>query len=292
MTRDELVAGAFASIQKGSKSFRAASRLFDQRTREQAWLLYAWCRHCDDVCDGQVSGFPGGVKGSVSALREKSLAAVRGETIGELPFDALGQLLKERPIPVSLLNDHLEGFELDERQWQPRNEADLILYSYHVAGSVGCMMAIVMGVSPDDRETLERASDLGIAFQVSNIARDLREDLRSGRCYVPQDWLAEQGIDRSGLFQPQNRQALLTIAARLIDMVDRREESARSGVKRLPFRSRLAILAAARIYGAIGRRVRDLGDRAWDERVTVGRMKKLSFVFPSFAEAIYHGARS
>ena len=66
MRRDELVAGAFDAIQHGSKSFRAASRLFDRETRERAWLLYCWCRHCDDVCDGQVFGMGRMERGDVS----------------------------------------------------------------------------------------------------------------------------------------------------------------------------------------------------------------------------------
>ena len=292
MTREELVAGAFDAIQRGSKSFRAASRLFDRTTRERAWLLYSWCRHCDDVCDGQVLGFAGGVRGSVATLRDKTRLVVAGETIGELPFDALGQLLRERPVPANLIEDHLEGFTLDELGWFPRTEVDLVRYCYHVAGTVGSMMAVVMGVPPDDAETLERAADLGIAFQLSNIARDVREDLAAGRCYLPSEWLAEFGVEPAELFADANKPALLTIIGRLVTSVGLYEQSARRGVDRLPFRSRVAVLSAARIYGAIGRRVGQLGEGAWDRRVTVGRARKLAFLVPSVAEAMAIGRRS
>lgn len=291
MNRDELVAGAFAAIRGGSKSFRAASRLFDRTTRERAWLLYCWCRHCDDVCDGQMLGFAAGPPGTIARVAAQTARAARGEVIGELPFDALRQLLSECPMPQRLLDDHLEGFALDEFGWQPRTEADLERYCYHVAGSVGCMMAIVMGVSPDDEETLERAADLGIAFQLSNIARDVRDDMLSGRCYLPIEWLAEHGIERDRLFEPACEPALLTIVGRLVDKVAIYEESARRGVGRLPFRSRLAVLSALRIYGAIGRRVGALGASAWDQRVTVGKSEKLAFLVPSFAEAVALGRR-
>ena len=291
MTREEIVAGARDSIQAGSKSFRAASRLFDRTTRERAWLLYAWCRHCDDVCDGQVSGFGRGQSGDVAALREKTHRAVAGEDVEELPFRALGQLLRERPIPERFLDDHLKGFELDQGNWQPANEEELIRYCYHVAGSVGCMMAIVMGVSADDEATLGRAADLGIAFQLSNIARDIREDHEAGRHYLPADWLAEVGMEPTALFDAENSNALATLVSRLVERVERYEASARLGVGRLPFRSRLAVLSALRIYGAIGRRVAELGLAAWDERVTIGKARKLAFVVPSFAEALAAGRR-
>ena len=286
MTRDELVAGAFNAIQHGSKSFSAASRLFDRETRERAWLLYCWCRHCDDVCDGQVLGMGGIERGDVSQLRNKTDLAVAGELIGELPFAALRQLLVERPIPTHYLHEHLDGFDLDAAEWSPRNEADLIRYCYHVAGTVGCMMAIVMGVPADDQRTLDRAADLGIAFQLSNIARDIREDHENGRCYIPQEWLDELQIPRDRLLDSAHRSGLLVVVGRIVDLVDCYDASARKGVSRLSFRSRMAVLSAARIYGAIGRRVGQLGTAAWDRRVTISRTRKLGFLLPSFAEAV------
>ncbi len=286
MTREEIVAGARDAIQAGSKSFRAASRLFDRETRERAWLLYCWCRHCDDVCDGQTYGVAGGIRGNVSVLRAKTRAAIRGTPSPELPFQALSLLLSECPIPERLLEDHIRGFALDEAGWQPVTEEDLALYCYYVAGAVGCMMAIVMGVPADDEETLERAADLGIAFQLSNIARDIREDLEAGRCYLPAEWMTEFGVTPETLFDPSSETALTAIAERLVDSVEVYEASARLGVDKLSFRSRLAVLSALRIYGAIGRRVGQLGKAAWDERVTVGKMQKLAYVVPSFAEAV------
>lgn len=289
MSRAEIVAAARESIERGSHSFRAASKLFDTETRERAYLLYCWCRHCDDVADGQVYGFGSTARGNVSVLRGMTRRVIAGEPVDQLPFRALGQLLSECPIPDRFLEDHLAGFALDEMGWQPRSEEDLAMYCYHVAGAVGCMMAILMGVDPNEQETLERAADLGIAFQLSNIARDIREDQQAGRCYLPLDWLFEFGVEPGDLFEERHRPALAAMAQRLVDRVQIYEDSARKGVSRLPFRCRLAVLAALRIYGAIGRRVASLGSAAWDRRVSVGKTRKLAFLIPAVAEAISGG---
>ena len=103
--------------------------------------------------------------------------------------------------------------------------------------------------------------------------------------------MAEQGIGRTTLFAPENAAALTAMVSRLVASMEKYEGSARRGVGRLPFRSRLAVLSALRIYGAIGRRVGRLGSSAWDRRVTVGKMRKLAFVVPSFAEALGPGRR-
>lgn len=287
MNRAQLVATAGETIRQGSKSFHMASRLFDRRTRERAWLLYCWCRHCDDVCDGQALGFgTDRAQGTVAAVELLTRQVLAGERVGLLPFDALGTLLAECPVPHRYIDDHLQGFALDSDGWRPGDEADLLRYCYHVAGAVGCMMAIVMGVEPDEEETLARASDLGIAFQLSNIARDLRDDHEAGRCYLPAEWIELYGLDRRDPLRPDRRKGLVAVAGRLTDLALRYEASAHAGVAKLPFRARWAVLAAARVYGAIGRRVASLGASAWETRVTVPRRKKLSYLLPTLVEAI------
>ena len=286
MNRADLVARAQDAISRGSKSFRMASRLFDRTTRERAWLLYCWCRHCDDLCDGQEFGHAGSTgpaaMAEAVALTETVLA---GGEAGRLPFDALQTLLAECAVPHLYIRDHLAGFALDEQGWSPATEQDVIRYCYHVAGAVGCMMAVVMGVSPDDEETLERASDLGIAFQLSNIVRDIADDHRAGRCYIPGLWLEEAGLNRETLLLPENRARLVALAARLCALAERYEASARAGIERLPFRARWAVLAAAGIYGRIGRRVAALGPNAWDARVVVPRRTKARIMIGAFAAA-------
>ena len=279
MDRPALVAFARDSISRGSKSFRFASRLFDRTTRERVWLLYAWCRAADDLTDGQELGHsavarpdPATTQARLEALTAAALDS--GEAV-PLPFAALRQVARETAMPRQFITDHLAGFALDAADWRPDSEEDLLRYCYHVAGSVGCMMAVVMGVSPQDDDTLDRACDLGLAFQLANIARDVVPDAATGRCYLPRQWLDAEGIVEAELARPIHRAALARLAARLVQLSRPYRWSARIGAARLPVRSRLAVLAADGIYGAIGEQVFALGARAWDQRVRVSGAGKL-----------------
>lgn len=280
--RASLVAEAERIIREGSKSFRFASNLFDQETRERAWLLYSWCRACDDLADGQTLGHgavaPADPERRIAFLRDATNRALAGETVGVAPFDALRVVAAECRIPRRFVDDHLAGFALDAEGWRPQSEADMLRYCYHVAGAVGCMMAVLMGVSADDGDTLDRAADLGIAFQLANIARDLVDDHRVGRVYVPADWLGAGGLD------PADRSALAGIAERLAALAASYEASSRVGARRLPFRARWAVLSAAAIYGAIARKVVARGTAAWDSRTQIGKPAKLAFVVNALVE--------
>ena len=288
--RAALVAYARDSIARGSKSFAAASKLFDRTTRERVWLLYAWCRKCDDMADGQDHGGEMEAIADPSArlqtIRELTAQAVNGATTGELAFDCLGVVAQECGLTQKMADDVIEGFALDTIGWQPRHEKDLYRYCFHVAGAVGVMMAVVMGVSPVDEETLDRACDLGLAFQLANIARDIAEDGRAGRCYIPDDWLAQLDLEPGEHLRPHNRKKLALIGRWLADEAGQYEASARVGAARLPFRARWAVLSAAGIYGDIARKVRIAGEHAWDGRIFTSRGEKLRWVAKAFGDAI------
>lgn len=289
-SRADLVAAARTSIDKGSKSFAAASTLFDPVTRERAWLLYAWCRATDDLADGQEHGHGMALLEDapqrLALIRSRTEAALADERTGDPAFDALALVVAECGIPARYPRDLVAGYALDAEGFRPRSEADLYRYCYHVAGSVGCMMAILMGVDPEDRDTLDRACDLGIAFQLANIARDLGEDADAGRCYLPMDWLAEMDIPPGEELKPPYRDRLAVLATRLADRAEAHEASARFGAGKLPFRAAWAVLAAAGIYGDIARAVRARGARAWDQRVVTSKASKLGWVVRSLGQAL------
>ena len=142
--RQRLVEEAQRTIAAGSKSFRFASQIFDLKTRERSWLLYAWCRACDDITDGQTLGHDAvGVDDPaerIAFLRAQTDAALGGKSTGLAPFDALAMVAAETRIPSNLPHDHLAGFGRDAAGWTPTTEDDLLSYCYQVAGAVGHVM--------------------------------------------------------------------------------------------------------------------------------------------------------
>jgi phytoene synthase len=286
---DPLVEQSLRAIQRGSKSFALAARLFDPPTREGAILLYAWCRHCDDQIDEQTLGFQTGRPSAQSAadrlgaLERDTRRALAGEPVSEPAFAALQKVVRRHGIPDRHPLDLLKGFAMDVEGRSYKTFDESCRYCYHVAGVVGVMMAYVMGVGGED--TLDRASDLGIAFQMTNIARDVVDDAEVGRVYLPGDWLREAGVPPGKIARSEHRPALFSVAARLLDEAERYYASAEVGLARLSFRSAWAVAAARRVYRDIGRLVRERGPRAWDRRVSTGRRRKMFLTLAAAGDA-------
>src|SRR5690606_33303900 len=189
------------SIEKGSKSFRLASRLFEPRLRDDVWLLYAWCRHCDDEIDGQDHGFAladvdeAERRRRLARLRRLTQQALGGEPVENPAFAAFARVARHHRIDPNWPLELLDGFAMDVDAARYACIEDTLRYCWGVAGTVGVMMAQIMGASTP--ETLRRAQDLGLAFQLTNIVRDIVEDAGAGRVYLPADWLAEAGVAAS-----------------------------------------------------------------------------------------------
>lgn len=261
---------ASTTMKQGSKSFAAASRLFDPATQRSALLLYTWCRHCDDVIDGQALGHNGHAPSAAEALtrleglKDATAAAYRGEPMSDPAFAAFQAVAQAHGIEQRHAFAHLEGFAMDVAGRRYETLDDTLEYCYHVAGVVGLMMAQVMGVTAP--ATLTRACDLGLAFQLTNIARDLVEDARVGRCYLPAQWLREMNLCADTLAAPAHRPALAVLAKRLVDAAEPYYTSAIAGIGALPPRSAWAVATALEVYRAIGLKVRAAGAAAWDRR--------------------------
>src|SRR3954469_12446038 len=277
--RPDLVAQAEAVIAAGSGSFAAASRLLAPAARESAVLLYAWCRHCDDLIDGQRLGHGRSFgcdapQEILALLRDRTRAVFRGETPTDPEFAALAAVVRRHRIPESYALAHLDGFAMDVEGRVYRSLANPADYCYAVAGGVGLMMAHVMGVRRPD--ILDRACDLGIAFQLTNIARDVIEDAAVGRVYLPGDWLRETRISAAEIGQRRHRGALAGVVARLLQNAEPYYKSALFGIGHLPPRSAWATATALRVYRAIGTEIKRRGPRAWDERVATSSAAKLA----------------
>jgi len=275
---DHIVIESKRRIERGSKSFAAAAKLFPRATRHDAYMLYAWCRYCDDVVDGQDFGFrardsgPGGCATRLACLRDKTERALAGEA-QEPVFEALARVSAKHEIPARHPLELLDGFAMDVEGRHYETIEDTLDYCYHVAGVVGVMMAMIMGVR--DQATLLRACDLGLGFQLTNIARDVIEDAQDGRVYLPAGWLAQAGVPADRVADPAYREQVAGVVARMLDLADHYYVSARQGIAQLPLRSAWTIAAASRIYRAIGREVQARGPHAWDDRVSTSGARKL-----------------
>ena len=170
----------------------------------------------------------------------------------------------------------MQGFRMDVEGRVYRTLEDTLLYAYHVAGVVGVMMAQVMGVR--DIATLRRASDLGLALQLTNIARDVIEDAKGGRVYLPAEWLGTAAGNPAAVADPAARAVVFAATERLLAEAEPYYASARWGLKALGFRSAWAVAAAHGVYRQIGLRVRAAGPAGMDRRATTGAATKLALV--------------
>lgn len=289
---DAVVEHSRESINKGSTSFQAASRLFEPRLREDVWRLYAWCRHCDDEIDGQDHGH-GMVELSheerrarLDRLRRLTVAALAGEPMAEPAFQAFQGAALRHGIDSRWPLELLDGFQMDVDERRYDTPDDLYLYCWGVAGVVGVMMAQIMGAS--DTPVLRRAQDLGLAFQITNICRDIVEDAKGGRVYLPADLLRTAGVEPTpeAVADPANAQALFGVARDLLARAETYYDSARIGLRALPFRSALAIAAARGIYREIGRRILRRGPGALAARMSVPKPLMVWFLLRGAALAL------
>lgn len=279
MRDDAVIEASRQSIEAGSKSFAAAARLFDPATRDSARMFYNWCRHCDDVIDGQVAGH-GRVEEArtpserLAALEAETRSALEGAPQTDPAFAALQRVVRSHRLPAHLPLEILGGFRMDVEGRSYASVEDLLAYCYGVAGAVGVSMAVIMGVEPGDKDTLDRACDLGLGFQMTNIARDVMDDARVGRVYLPAVLFGRAEAGPDFILDPANRRAVVAAAHAVLELAERYYASARIGIARLPWRCAWAVSTARGVYREIGKRVRGAED-PWAERQVVPTYRKL-----------------
>ncbi|MES2989902.1 MAG: phytoene/squalene synthase family protein [Pseudomonadota bacterium] len=261
------LAACRAALRNGSKTFLAASFLLPRGVHEPASALYAFCRLADDAVDA------GGRGDAVLRLRERLRAAYAGTPQDDPADRALALVVARHQIPAALFDALLEGFEWDLQGRRYETIDALHDYAARVAGTVGAMMALLMGVrSP---EGLARACDLGVAMQLSNIARDVGEDARLGRLYLPRAWMAEAGLDPDAwLASPVFSPALAGVVRRVLDAAEVLYARVDGGVARLPLACRPGINAARFMYAEIGREVARRGLDSVSGRARVSAARK------------------
>lgn len=260
------------AIREGSYSFHAASRLLPADVRDAALALYAFCRVADDEVD-----FGANKPAAVLHLRDRLDLAYAGRP-KDAPADrAFASLIEDYDMPRALPEALLEGLAWDGMDRRYANLSELRGYSARVASAVGAMMCVLMRVR--DPDALARACDLGVAMQLTNIARDVGEDARAGRLYLPTDWLEEAGIDPAAfLADPRPSPDIRRMVRRLLAEADRLYHRSEAGVKALPVAARPGIFAARHCYDAIGRKLARGGHDSVTCRAVTSRGHKLGLL--------------
>lgn len=257
-------------IRQGSRSFHAASLLLPQSVRNPSYALYAFCRLSDDAVDS------GNTRSdAIEHLRLRLDRAYAGKPMPDSVDRAFADMVSRFAMPKALPEALIDGLAWDTEGRRYKTLSDLKAYGARVAGSVGAMMTVLMGVRETD--TLARACDLGVAMQLTNIARDVGEDARNGRVYLPIDWLEQAGIDPERfLAEPSFNPRLAEVVARLLREAERLYDRALEGITELPLDCRPAIHAARLIYREIGREVERRGYNSVNGRAVVpGRRKAM-----------------
>jgi phytoene synthase len=284
----------------GSRSFQAASRILPREVARAASALYAFCRLADDSVDAgasSVAGFTGADARGASAqdaladLHER-LDRIYAAKPRPLPSDrAFAGVVARYRIPRVWPQALLEGFAWDAQGRQYEDLSQLRAYAARVAGSVGAMMARVMGVH--ERGALARACELGVAMQLTNIARDVGDDARLGRLYLPLEWMHDCAIDpRAWLARPRFTPALGIVVGRLLEEARLRYHGGASGISNLPIACRPGIRAAALLYADIGRAVEQRGFDSVNSRAIVCPRRKAQLVAQAAFDCLSGGLRS
>lgn len=286
-------------LRRGSKSFALAQRLLPAHLKAPVTALYAFCREADDAID-QAEYAPQ----ALAQLRSRLDRIFEGATAGSAVDRALSQTVRAYQLPRPIFDALLEGFAWDATGRSYETLSDVIAYSARVASTIGVLMTLMMG----RREPwiLSRAAELGVAMQLTNIARDVDADRQIGRVYLPGAWLAGRGVDEDGALSRRNpaqpgdiasavdaptQRAVRAATTRLLACAEPLYARADNAIGALPFACRMAIDAAARIYRDIGRSLMQQTVDNFSVRAYVRLPRKLWLALGSIGRQLWRAVR-
>ena len=260
------------SLEKHGKSFYWASFFLPNKNKDAASELYSICRYFDDLADEAPTDQSEKLKSEFVQICNNV----------EHPIN---KFFKSNNIPIQILGDLIQGLIQDQKLVRIQTEKDLIEYSYQVAGTVGLMMQPLILVK--NKNANKHAVDLGIAMQLTNIARDIYEDAIMNRVYLPKEWLKEISIEHLKSDSNDEIQTQMSaILRRLINLSEIYYQNGFSGMKYIPIKTRLAIFFAAKIYRAIGMKIKCNNYQYSKKRVYLNKLNKLWVTIKSLPEFI------
>ncbi len=266
---------SIVDLKTEGKSFYWASFFLPSHSKMKAATLYSICRFFDNLADNDITD-------KTSELNKELNKIIIDEN------NQINKFLYENNIDIKVFQDLITGFLKDQSSIRIKDESDLIKYSYHVAGTVGLMMSKIIGV--EDPSSFPSAIDLGIAMQITNIARDVYEDAKKNRIYIPKTWIGD--IDIEHLVNPKNiakeKELILCKAIhQLIDLSHKFYSNGFYGLKYIPIKTRLSIFVAAKIYQGIGFKIKKKGNVFLRERIYLTVYDKILITLKSLTIFIF-----
>ena len=262
------------SIKSEGKSFYWASFFLPKKNRIAASRLYSICRYLDDVADNSKLDTSSQIKNIFNQIKENESSEIN-------------IFFKQNNINLGILKDLIDGLISDQQNVRVTDEKELIDYSYKVAGTVGLMMLPI--INTKDAEARKHAIDLGIAMQLTNIARDVYEDAKMNRLYLPKEWLGQVSVSDliDNKLDHQKKRLIELSIKNLIELSDKFYANGFSGMKFIPLRTRLAIFFAAKIYKGIGEKIKSGGYVYKLERIYLNKLEKLWITIISIPEFLF-----
>ncbi|AQK99438.1 phytoene synthase 2 [Zea mays] len=269
-----------------AKTFYLGTQLMTPERRKAVWAIYVWCRRTDELVDGPNASY---ITPTALDRWEKRLE----DLFEGRPYDmydaALSDTVSKFPVDIQPFKDMVQGMRLD--LWKSRYMTfdELYLYCYYVAGTVGLMTVPVMGIAPDSKASTESvynaALALGIANQLTNILRDVGEDARRGRIYLPLDELAQAGLTEEDIFRGKVTGKWRRFMKGQIQRARLFFDEAEKGVTHLDSASRWPVLASLWLYRQILDAIEANDYNNFTKRAYVGKAKKLLSLPLAYARA-------
>ena len=261
----ELELDPLADLKREGKSFYWASFFLPRNLKIKAGILYSICRHFDDVADRHSKDQTSYLKKSIEEIKRNK-------------NNKVNIFLQKNKINDSIFIDLIEGLILDQKKTRIQNEEELIKYSYHVAGTVGLMMSKILQI--ENRKAAKSAIDLGIGMQLTNIARDVYEDSKMKRIYLPAEWIPDISLNNLTNLNESNSQKDKKISKAILKVIRLSEKFYKNGfagLKYIPISTRLGVFIAANIYRGIGIKIKSNKKKYLRERIYLNLFEK-SFI--------------
>ena len=260
-----------------AKNFYYAFLTLPARRRRAIYVAYSFCRYCDDSVDAERSDAE--KLRMLAELRDKLNRCYQGQADEPL-FLGLADVARQYDIPQEYFREVLAGVESDLVKNRYQNFEELSRYCYQVASVVGLICLQIFGYK--DARARQYAIDLGLAMQLTNIARDVKEDLTFDRIYLPQDELARFGYSEEELLAGTCNDAFVNL---MRFQARRARDYFRSGFQLLPYlspRSRACPAALGLIYSKVLDRIEDANYNVLDRRVSLSTAEKLQVMAHSW----------